>query len=253
MEVVKTISNGDCFFDALLLSKTIPIPPTVKGVSAQRQYLRDYLVDYLLDNVSPDVMPPESIEELYEAGKYACDAGDLVPIYASAAFDIRLHIYDLQREPSSHYVVVRHRVGTHGPIVSVLRSGEHFRLLRPTIQANELHEEMSAMPSLYQNDLVKTMKAFHISKSEKALASAKELAQHAMAAEEANTILAKKLAQEEANTILAKKLAQNNLNWNMTKKAQEEANAIYASTLKGGKRRRLTKRKRRSAPKTRRR
>jgi hypothetical protein len=223
-EVVKTVSNGDCFFDSLLLSHAIPIPQDVKGVAAQRAYLREQLVDYMMEHVDPNVMPAESIRELYEAGKYACDAGDLVPLYAPLAFGIRLHVYDLHREPSQHYVIMRYRYGTMGPLVSILRSGEHFRLLR-----FDLAQSMADLS--LERAMPKASNAVP-NKYTAALAEAKALTAPIRAK---NAALAKYLELEE------KVLRQI---------AQERANAAYAASLLEGGR---TRRARRKAQKTRRR
>jgi hypothetical protein len=248
MEVIKTVTDGDCFFDSLLQSQVISIPKEVKTVSAKRAYLRKWLVDYMIQHVDPNVMPHESIEELYQAGKYACDAGDLVPLYAPLAFGIRLHVYDLHREPSQHYVIMRYHYGMEGPIVRMLRSGEHFRLLRPMANLTASMEALSL-----ENDVPKVATK---AKSEganqyfaslvKAKANVSALKAGDTSTKGANKYFAslveakalsdsvKRAKQMDNNAALAYELAKKNEYELMQKRAQEHANAAYAASLMNG-------------------
>ena len=228
-DLVKTVSDGNCFFDSLLLSHTIPLPlvgaAPLRGAEAQRQYLRDALVDYLLDHVSPNIMPAANIEQLYQSGMYACDAGDLVPVYAPLAFGIRLHLFDLHTDSTGHYVVTLHRYGEEGPVVHIIRAGEHFQLLRP----RDAHAQNA------KNAKNATRKAQQAANA----ALARKLAQLNL-----NENATRK-AQHAANATLARKLAQMNLNENTARMAQEEENRAYAQSQKGGSRRVRTRKTRR--------
>jgi hypothetical protein len=142
LTVVETITDGDCFFDSLLLSGAIMAPAEQEQLrKEQRLALRNRLVDYLqtpeiLDELAPfgyeDIF--SNIEKLRKARVYRCDAGDLPTQFAHKAFGIHLNVFVIDYHKATKRTVVtleKHvNDNPHASTVNVLRIGEHFKLLK---------------------------------------------------------------------------------------------------------------------------
>lgn len=153
-KIVETVEDGDCFFDSLLQSGEIEEPAsTLSAQAQQRLRLRKRLVDYL---ENPDILASlsefgfndieQNIQQLRKAKVYACDAGDLPTQFAHEAFGINLHVYVINYHKRTKRTVVtleRHyNMDPSAPTIHVLRIGEHFKLLRPLVSANQLENHI---------------------------------------------------------------------------------------------------------------
>lgn len=282
-KVVETISNGDCFFDSLLQSGKIEVPGKLpKEQKNQRLLLRKRLVDYL---ENPDILASLSefgfnniennIQQLRKEMVYACDAGDLPTQFAHEAFGIHLNVYVIDYHKGTKRTVVtleRHQnINPMAPTIHVLRSGEHFKLLDPQIDLDELNERIQQgieEEKKYYNarrrandEAADKIKATIAAKKAKNAASKKKNATSANLAkgkttksppkntnenimkrmtelslktaqnEEEKRQTNAKRKQEDENVALAKKMANMNMKNYTQKKKQENENAEFAKKL----------------------
>jgi hypothetical protein len=125
-ELVETAGDGNCFFDALKKSGK------VEGTLDE---IRKKLVDHI--DTDPELelklgITKAQLEDFRKSGVYACDVGDFAPEYAHSAFGIRLHIYDMRKDDKQYTVrLIEYGRDPGKPLVSVLRSSHHYRLLVP--------------------------------------------------------------------------------------------------------------------------
>ena len=244
-EVVETISNGDCFFDSLLQSGKIEEPgKSPKEQKNQRLLLRKRLVDYL---ENPDILASlsefgfnnieKNIQQLRKEKVYACDAGDLPTQFAHEAFGIHLNVYVIDYHKGTKRTVVtleRHQnIDPMAPTIHVLRIGQHFKLLQPTIPPNQLEHRIQRgieqeLPYYQERRRINTGAANKIKQS-----LAKHASNNANTSKKGNNNnnLQKALAASLANAGLANKMGNMTLKNNSMKKKQENENAEFAKKL----------------------
>ena len=244
-EVVETISNGDCFFDSLLQSGEIEEPgKSPKEQKNQRLLLRKRLVDYL---ENPDILASlsefgfnnieKNIQQLRKEKVYACDAGDLPTQFAHEAFGIHLNVYVIDYHKGTKRTVVtleRHQnIDPMAPTIHVLRIGQHFKLLQPTIPPNQLEHRIQRgieqeLPYYQERRRINTGAANKIKQS-----LAKHASNNANTSKKGNNNnnLQKALAASLANAGLANKMGNMTLKNNSMKKKQENENAALAKKL----------------------
>ena len=231
-EVVETISNGDCFFDSLLQSGEIEEPgKSPKEQKNQRLLLRKRLVDYL---ENPDILASlsefgfnnieKNIQQLRKEKVYACDAGDLPTQFAHEAFGIHLNVYVIDYHKGTKRTVVtleRHQnIDPMAPTIHVLRIGQHFKLLQPTIPPNQLEHRIQRgieqeLPYYQERRRINTGAANKIKQS-----LAKHASNNANTSKKGNNNnnLQKALAASLANAGLANKMGNMTLKNNSMKK-----------------------------------
>jgi len=250
LEIVETITNGDCFFDSLLLSGAIMEPASNSNKKeqerlrqAQRLALRQSLVGYLEDPVILAELAAfgyndiySNIQKLRKSGVYRCDAGDLPTQFAHNAFGIHLNVFVIDYHKATKRTVVtleKHvNDNPHAPTVNVLRIGEHFKLLEPQIDLANLdrriQQGVQKEKPYYNERRLKNAVAANKIKAARAAEKAKQKAkQNAASAKPARGNTKKSPKKEETEENIMKRMMELSL-----KTAKEEEEKIQANATK---------------------
>ena len=101
-QVVETSDDGNCFFYSLIkFGKRLNFSPLNQDVLSLRKRLVDHIEDHM-DEYIPYLSnnnagtPEEQIETLREDGVWASEAGDLVPLAATNAFNLPIDLYNIE-------------------------------------------------------------------------------------------------------------------------------------------------------------
>ena len=144
MRIIKTIDDGDCFFDTLA---TYGWAYHYEPLERPHQQLRQILVDYMEENmgeVAPYVIANENkgetiesmIESLREDMVWNNDMGDLLSQIAAKAFRVNIYIYNV--DPPEIRRLRANQSVYPGPPLHMLRIHDgHYQLLLP--QEDALH------------------------------------------------------------------------------------------------------------------
>ena len=142
MRIIKTIDDGDCFFDTLA---TYGWAYHYDALERPHQELRQALVDYMEENmgeVAPYVIVNENegetiesmIESLREDMVWNNDMGDLLSQIAAKAFQVNIYIYNV--DPPEVRRLRANQIPYPGDPVHMLRINDgHYQLLLPQEKA----------------------------------------------------------------------------------------------------------------------
>lgn len=138
MRIIKTIDDGDCFFDTLA---TYGWAYHYERLERPHQELRQALVDYMEENmgeVAPYVIVNENegetidsmIQSLREDMVWNNDMGDLLSQTAAKAFRVNIYIYNV--DPPEIRRLRANQMVYPGPPIHMLRINDgHYQLLLP--------------------------------------------------------------------------------------------------------------------------
>ena len=138
MRIIKTIDDGDCFFDTLA---SYGWAYHYEPLERPHQELRQTLVDYMeahREEVAPYILVNENkgetvgsmIESLREDGVWNNDMGDLLSQIAATAFRVNIFIYDV--DPPEIRRIRANQKAYPGDPVHMLRINDgHYQLLLP--------------------------------------------------------------------------------------------------------------------------
>jgi hypothetical protein len=138
MRIIKTIDDGDCFFDTLA---TYGWAYHYERLERPHQELRQALVDYMEENmgeVAPYVIVNENegetidsmIQSLREDMVWNNDMGDLLSQIAAKAFRVNIYIYNV--DPPEIRRLRANQMVYPGPPIHMLRINDgHYQLLLP--------------------------------------------------------------------------------------------------------------------------
>ena len=138
MRIIKTIDDGDCFFDTLA---SYGWAYHYEPLERPHQELRQTLVDYMeahREEVAPYILVNENkgetvgsmIESLREDGVWNNDMGDLLSQIAATAFRVNIFIYDV--DPPEVRRIRANQKAYPGDPVHMLRINDgHYQLLLP--------------------------------------------------------------------------------------------------------------------------
>jgi len=251
LEIVETITNGDCFFDSLLLSGAIMEPASNSNKKeqerlrqAQRLALRQSLVGYLEDPVILAELAAfgyndiySNIQKLRKSGVYRCDAGDLPTQFAHNAFGIHLNVFviDYHKATKRTVVTLEKHVNDNPyvptvPTVNVLRIGEHFKLLEPQIDLANLdrriQQGVQKEKPYYNERRLKNALAANEIKAARAAEKAKQKAkQNAASAKPARGNTKKSPKKEETEENIMKRMMELSLKTAKEEEEKRQANA----------------------------
>ena len=161
--IVETVTDGDCFFDAILKSGVILKNGAILksgAISASPiQYLRKTLVNYMqtqtFTNKYGEFFSDETtagIQQLRQAGQYATNAGDLPSQFSHDAFGIHLNLFILNN--AYHNITLEQHVNKlhNVPTVNIIRIGAHYKLLMPQKGMSDIYKLIKENVSMLQQN-----------------------------------------------------------------------------------------------------
>ncbi len=142
MRIIKTIDDGDCFFDTLA---TYGWAYHYEALERPHQELRQALVDYMEKNmgeVAPYVIVNENegetidsvIHSLREDMVWDNDMGDLLSQIAAKAFQVNIYIYNVD-PPEVRRLRANQKVYPGDPVHMLRINDGHYQLLLPQEKA----------------------------------------------------------------------------------------------------------------------
>ena len=159
MRIVKTIDNGDCFFDTLSkYGRAHHYAPLDQTPPRLRQILIDYMEENI-DDIAPYIIVKKGktvasmIALLRKDGVWNNDMGDLLSQIASDAFHVSIFIYDVD-PPEIRRIRANQIPYQEGPIHMLRINDGHYQLLMP-------QENASASASAAASSANKTSKKSH--------------------------------------------------------------------------------------------
>ena len=162
MQIVKTLDNGDCFFDTLSkYGRAHHYAPLDQPPPRLRQILVDYMEENM-DDIAPYILVKKGktvasmIALLREDGVWNNDMGDLLSQIASDAFHVRIFIYDVA-PPHIRRIRANQIPYQEGPIHMLRINNGHYQLLMPqgnasasasSSSANKNHKKLHSVNNL---------------------------------------------------------------------------------------------------------
>lgn len=136
MRIVKTLDNGDCFFDTLSkYGRAYDYAPLNHSPRILRHTMVDYMENHV-DEIEPYILmnrgktPISMIRTLRKEGVWDNHMGDLLSQIASDVFRVNLFIYNVD-PPNIRRIRVNQRNYETGPVHMLRIHDSHYELLLP--------------------------------------------------------------------------------------------------------------------------